>query len=253
MKVNSTRTAPPITAFAAPQARTMQAIVQDKYGSFSALELRHIDKPAIGDDDVFIRVQAASVHIGDWYCMTGLPYILRVVGLGFRKPKAYVRGMDVAGTVEAVGKNVTQFQTGDAVFGTCDGAFAEYACSRADTLAFKPANLTFEQAAAVPTSALAALQALRDVGGIQIGQKVLGLPSGRQPAPRVLIVGASGGVGMFAVQIAKSFGAEVTGVCSTAKVSMVRSLGADHVVDYTQSDFTRSGQREGLSRIACNH
>jgi NADPH:quinone reductase-like Zn-dependent oxidoreductase len=233
MKVNSTLTAPPITAFAASQASTMHAIVQDKYGSFSALELRHIDKPTIADDDVFIRVQAASVHIGDWYCMTGLPYILRVVGLGFRKPKAYVRGMDVAGTVEAVGENVTQFQAGDAVFGTCDGAFAEYASARADTLALKPANLTFEQAAAVPTSALAALQALRDVGGIQVGQKVL-------------IVGASGGVGMFAVQIAKSFGAEVTGVCSTTKVDMVRSLGADHVVDYTQGDFTRSGQRYDL-------
>jgi NADPH:quinone reductase-like Zn-dependent oxidoreductase len=165
--------------------------------------------------------------------MTGLPYILRVVGLGFRKPKAYVRGMDVAGTVEAIGKNVTQFQAGDDVFGTCDGAFAEYACARADTVAPKPANLTFEQAAAVPTSALAALQALRDAGGIRAGQKVL-------------IVGASGGVGLFAVQIAKSFGAEVTGVCSTAKVNMVRAIGADHVVDYTQGDFTRSGQRYDL-------
>jgi len=212
MNMNSILTAPPITTAASP-ATTMQAIVQDKYGLFSALELRHIDKPTIGDHDVFIRVQAASVHICDWYCMTGLPYILRVVGLGFRKPKAYVRGMDVAGTVEAVGKNVTQFQAGDDVFGTCDGAFAEYACARADTLALRPANLTFEQTAAVPTSALAALQALRDVGRIQVGQKVL-------------IVGASGGVGMFAVQIARSFGAEVTAVCSTTKLRWTRSAAS---------------------------
>ena len=165
--------------------------------------------------------------------MTGLPYLMRVIGFGLRAPKARVRGMDVAGTVEAVGKKVTQFQVGDDVFGTCNGSFAEYASTPADTLAPKPANLTFEQAAAVPTSAVAALQALRDAGGVKSGQ-------------RVLLVGASGGVGLFAVQIAKAFGAEVTGVCSTAKVDLVRSLGADQVIDYTQEDFTRSEQRYDL-------
>ena len=165
--------------------------------------------------------------------MTGLPYLLRVVGFGFRAPKVRVRGMDVAGTVEAVGTNVTEFRAGDEVFGTCNGSFAEYASTPQDTLAPKPANLTFEQAAAVPTSAVAALQALRDAGGTRSGQQVL-------------LVGASGGVGLFAVQIAKAFGAEVTGVCSTAKVDLVRSLGADHVIDYTQEDFTRSGPQYDL-------
>jgi NADPH:quinone reductase-like Zn-dependent oxidoreductase len=165
--------------------------------------------------------------------MTGLPYLLRVVGFGLRAPKVRVRGMDVAGTVEAVGKNVTRFHAGDDVFGTCDGSFAEYASTPADTLAPKPANLTFEQAAAVPTSAVAALQALRDAGGITSGQ-------------RVLLVGASGGVGLFAVQIAKAFGAEVTGVCSTTKMDLVRSLGADHVIDYTSEDLTQSEQRYDL-------
>ena len=164
--------------------------------------------------------------------MTGQPYLMRVIGFGFRGPKARVRGTDVAGVVEAVGKTVTQFRAGDEVFGTCDGSFAEYASARQDMLATKPPNLTFEQAAAVPTSAFTALQALR-TGGIQSGQKVL-------------IVGASGGVGIFAVQIAKSFGAEVTGVCSTAKLEMVRAIGADHVIDYTQEDFTRSGRRYDL-------
>src|SRR3979411_2116348 len=158
---------------------------------------------------------------------------MRIIGFGFRAPKARVRGIDVAGVVEAVGKNVKQFQAGDEVFGTCGGPFAEYALARADMLALKPANLTFEQAAAAPTSASTALQALRSAGGIQSGQKVL-------------IVGASGGVGIFAVQIAKSFGAEVTGVCSTAKVDAVRSVGADHIIDYTQEDFTRSGQQYDL-------
>lgn len=211
----------------------MKAIVQHRYGSAEVLELTEIDRPDIGDDGVLVRVHAAGVHIGDWHVMTGLPYLLRVVGFGLRAPKARIRGMDVAGRVEAVGKSVTRFQAGDEVFGTCDGSFAEYASAREDKLARKPANLTFEQAAAVPTSAFAALQALRNKGGIQPGQKVL-------------IVGASGGVGMFAVQIAKSFGADVTGVCSTTKVDLVRSLGADHVIDYTQVDFTRSGQRYDL-------
>jgi NADPH:quinone reductase-like Zn-dependent oxidoreductase len=209
---------------------TMQAIVQDTYGSADVLRLARIARPEIGDSEVLIRVHAASVHIGDWHVMTGLPYLLRVVGFGFRAPKARVRGMDVAGTVEAVGQNVTQFQAGDEVFGTCAGSFAEQAAARVDTLARKPANLTFEQAAAVPTSAVAALQALRNAGGIK-------------PSDEVLIIGASGGVGLFAVQIAKAFGAEVTGVCSTANVDLVRSVGADHVIDYTEEDFTQSGQQ----------
>jgi NADPH:quinone reductase-like Zn-dependent oxidoreductase len=213
-------------------ARRMQAIVQDQYGSADVLHLQHIDTPRVGPDDVLVRVHAAGVHIGDWHLMAGQPYLMRIMGFGFRAPKARIRGIDVAGTVEAVGRNVTRFHAGDAVFGTCDGSFAEYPSAPQDMLARKPARLTFEQAAAVPTSALTALQALR-TGGIQSGQKVL-------------IVGASGGVGRFAVQIAKSFGAEVSGVCSTAKVEMVRSAGADHVIDYTQADFTRSGRQYDL-------
>lgn len=216
-----------------PRGTTMQAIVQDVYGSAEALKLRDIEKPQIGDDDVLVRIRAAGVHIGDWHVMTGEPYLMRIMGFGFRAPKARVRGMDVAGTVEAVGKNVTRFRAGDDVFGTCDGSFAEYACAREDTLAPKPANLTFEQAATVATSACTALQALRDSGGIQPGQKVL-------------IVGASGGIGMFAVQLAKAFGAEVSGVCSTRKVDAVRSIGADHVIDYTREDFTQSGRQYDL-------
>jgi NADPH:quinone reductase-like Zn-dependent oxidoreductase len=216
------------------QVKTMQAIVQDQYGSTNVLKLQAIAKPAIGVDDVLVRVRAAGVHIGDWHLMSGEPYLMRIIGFGFRGPKARVRGMDVAGIVEAVGQNVTRFHVGDEVFGTCDGSFAEYASARDGMLALKPANLSFEQAAAIPTSAFTALQALR-TGGIQSGQKVL-------------IVGASGGVGLFAVQIAKSFGAEVTGVCSTAKVDIVRGVGADHVIDYTKEDFsnTRSGPRYDL-------
>jgi NADPH:quinone reductase-like Zn-dependent oxidoreductase len=216
-----------------PSAGTMRAIVQDQYGQTDVLRLAGIDRPKVDDDDVLIRVHAASVHIGDWHVMTGLPYLLRVVGFGFRAPKARVRGMDVAGTVEAVGQNVTQFQAGDEVFGICAGSFAEQATARVATLARKPANLTFEQAAAVPTSAVAALQALRNAGGIK-------------PSDKVLIIGASGGVGLFALQIAKSFGAEVTGVCSTAKVDLVRSVGADHVIDYAEEDVTQSGQQYDL-------
>jgi len=216
------------------QPTTMKAIVQDRYASADVLELRDVDKPELGDDDVLLRVHAAGVHIGgDWHLMTGLPYLMRIMGFGFCAPKARVRGMDVAGTVEAVGKNVTRFQAGAEVFGTCDGSFTEYACARADKLAPKPANLGFEQAAAVPTSAGTALQALRDSGGIKNEQKVL-------------IVGASGGVGMFAVQIAKSFGTKVTGVCSTTKVDTVRSIGADHVIGYTKDDFTRGWKRYDL-------
>ena len=212
---------------------TMKAITQDEYGLADVLHLQEIQKPEVGDHDVFLRVHAAGVRIGDWHMMTGEPRLMRIVGFGFRAPKARVRGIDVAGTVEAVGRNVTRFQAGNQVFGICDGSFAEYACARADKLASKPTNLTFEQAAAVPTSACTALQALRGPGDIQPGQ-------------RVLINGASGGVGLFAVQIARSFGAEVTGVCSTTKMDMVHSIGADHVIDYANEDFTRVPQRYDL-------
>ena len=203
----------------------MKAIVQDVYGSADVLELEDIDKPAVGDGDVRVQVRAAGVDPSVWHIMTGLPYVVRLMGLGLRRPKGRVRGLDVSGTVEAVGKDVTEFEPGDDVFGTCDGSFAEFACARPATLAPKPANLTFEQAAAVPVSGCTALQGLRDRGKISSGQ-------------RVLVIGAAGGVGSFAVQIAKHFGAEVTGVCSTAKLEMVRSLGADHLVDYSQEDFT---------------
>jgi NADPH:quinone reductase-like Zn-dependent oxidoreductase len=202
----------------------MKAIVQDTYGSPDVLQLRDIDKPVAGEDDLLVRVHAAGVDPGVWHLMTGLPYLVRIMGFGLRKPKVRVRGRDVAGRVEAVGTNVTQFQPGDEVFGICEGSFAEYVCARPDKLAPKPANLTFEQAAAVPISALTALQALRDRGKVQPGQEVL-------------IIGAAGGVGTFAVQIAKTFGADVTGVCSTTKVELVRSIGADHVIDYTREDF----------------
>jgi NADPH:quinone reductase-like Zn-dependent oxidoreductase len=205
----------------------MQAIVQDTYGSADVLKLRDIDQPVPTDNEVLVRVHAAGLHRGDWHVMTGLPYLIRLVvpDLGLRKPKIPVRGMDVAGTVEAVGTNVTRFQPGDEVFGWCDGSFAEYACAPEDQLAPKPATLTFEQAAAVPTSGFAALQGLRDSGEVQPGQKVL-------------IIGAAGAVGLLAVQLAKAFGAEVTGVCSTTQAGLVRSTGADHVIDYTRDDVT---------------
>jgi NADPH:quinone reductase-like Zn-dependent oxidoreductase len=173
------------------------------------------------------------VDPGVWHLMTGLPYLVRIMGYGLRTPKVRIRGRDVAGRVEAVGKNVTGFHLGEEVFGICDGSFAEYVCARADKLAPKPANLTFEQAAAVPISALTALQALRDRGKVQAGQKVL-------------IIGAAGGVGSFAVQLAKAFGAEVTGVCSTTKVDLVRSIGADEVIDYTREDFADGARRYDL-------
>jgi len=206
---------------------TMKAIVQDAYGSADVLELRDIDQPVPKDDEVLVQVHAAGLHRGDWHVMTGLPYLIRIVvpALGLRKPKVPVRGMDVAGRVAAVGKDVTRFRPGDAVFGWCDGSFAEYACAPEDNLAPKPANLSFEQAAAVPISGFAALQGLRDQGQVQPGQQVL-------------IIGAAGGVGSFAVQLAKAFGAEVTGVCSTTQADLVRSLGADDVIDYTRDDIT---------------
>jgi NADPH:quinone reductase-like Zn-dependent oxidoreductase len=208
----------------------VKAIVQATYGSPDVLELREIDTPVVGDDEVLVRVQAAGVDQGVWHLMAGLPYLVRIAGVGLRAPKNPVPGFDVAGRVEAVGANVTRFQPGDEVFGTCRGSFAEYACARADRLAPKPANLSFEQAAAVPISGYAALQAVRDQGKVRPGQ-------------RVLIIGAGGGVGTFAVQVAKSFGAEVTGVCSTAKTDLVRSLGADHVIDYTRENFADGGAR----------
>jgi NADPH:quinone reductase-like Zn-dependent oxidoreductase len=216
-----------------PRGETMKAIVQEKYGSPAVLELRDIDKPVVGDDDLLLRVHAAGVDPGVWHLMTGLPYLVRIMGFGLRRPKVRIRGRDVAGRVEAVGKNVTRFHPGDEVFGTCEGSFAEYVCARADRLAPKPANLTAEQAAAVPISGLTALQGLRDKGKVQPGQKVL-------------IIGAAGGVGTFAVQLAKTFGAEVTGVCSTTKVDLVQSIGADHVIDYTCEDFADGVQHYDL-------
>ena len=211
----------------------MKAIVQDEYGSpADVLKLEEIDKPAIKDDGVLVRIRAASLHIGDWHAFRGMPYIMRP-GYGLRRPRLRVPGTDIAGTVEAVGKDVTNFQPGDDVFGWCKGAFAEYASTGEAKLVRKPVNLSFEQAAAVPTSALTALQAIRDHGKAQPGQTVL-------------ITGASGGVGSFAVQIARALGADVTGVCSTRNVDLVRSIGAAHVVDYTQENFTTSEQRYDL-------
>jgi NADPH:quinone reductase-like Zn-dependent oxidoreductase len=214
----------------------MKAIVQDRYDSPDVLELKDIDKPVVKDDDVLVRVHATSVNPADWHFMRGEPYIARLQ-FGLRRPKHTVPGCDVSGQVEAVGNDVTMFQPGDEVFGSpfAHGlrAFAEYVCVSDDLLALKPANLSFDQAAAVPLAALTALQGLRDHGRIE-------------PGHEVLIIGASGGVGTFAVQIAKSFGAEVTGVCSTRNVDMVRSIGADHVIDYTQEDFTQGGQRYDL-------
>lgn len=207
----------------------MKAIVQDAYGSAGVLELRDIDRPSIAEDEVLIRVRAAGVNIADWAVMSGLPYIARPV-YGLRRPKAGVRGTDVAGTVEAIGSAVTRFQVGDDVFGASEGSYADYAAASESKLARKPANLSFEQAAAVPMAGLVALQALRDHG--QVG-----------PGRTVLINGASGGIGTFAVQIAKTLGAHVTGVTSTRNVELVRSLGADEVIDYTKDDFTATGRQ----------
>jgi len=210
----------------------MKAIVYERYGSPDVLELRDVEKPSVTDDGVLVRVRAASTNPYDWHFMRGKPYFARLM-FGLFKPKAHGLGADLAGEVEAVGKDVTRFRPGDAVFGEAAGAFAEYTCVPEGTLALKPANLSFEQAAAVPMGGVTALQGLRDRGKIRAGQKVL-------------VLGASGGVGTFAVQIAKSFGAEVTGVCSTRNVERVRKIGADHVVDYTREDFTRSGARYDL-------
>src|SRR5229473_8640816 len=217
---------------AAIPGNTMKAIVYCDYGSAN-LKLADVEKPTPNDDQVVVKVRAASVNPYDWHFIEGTPYIMRI-GVGLRKPKDTRLGVDFAGTVEAVGKKVTQFKPGDDVFGGRGGAFAEYVCPRADrAVALKPSNLTFEQAASVNIAGITALQALRDKGKVQSGQKVL-------------INGASGGVGTFAVQIAKSLGADVTGVCSTRNVEMVRSIGADQVIDYTQQDFTESGKRYDL-------
>jgi NADPH:quinone reductase-like Zn-dependent oxidoreductase len=211
----------------------MKAIVFSRYGSPDVLELRDVEKPEVGDDGVLVRVRAASVNPLDWHGMRGQPYIMRMAG-GVRRPKDNELGVDLAGEVEAVGKDVTRFRPGDEVFGVRSGAFGEYVRgSEKSSLVPKPGGMTFEQAAAVPVAGITALQGLRDKGQLQPGQ-------------HVLINGASGGVGTFAVQIAKAFGAEVTGVCSSANVEMVRSIGADHVVDYTREDFTKSGQRYDL-------
>jgi NADPH:quinone reductase-like Zn-dependent oxidoreductase len=213
------------------EVTTMKAIVQDKYGDAEdVLRLEEIDRPEVGDDEVLLRVHAAGVDRGVWHLMAGLPYPVRLAGQGVRAPKTRVRGREVAGRVEVVGKNVTSLRPGDEVFGIGEGCFAEYACATQDKLAPKPANITFEQAAAVGVSALTALQAVRDRGQLQPGQKVL-------------VIGASGGVGTFAVQIAKAFGADVTGVCSTTKVDLVRSFGADRVIDYTRDDIVDDAQR----------
>jgi NADPH:quinone reductase-like Zn-dependent oxidoreductase len=209
---------------------TMRAIVRDAYGSTDHLELRDMAKPEIGPDEVLVRIHAAGVDRGVWHVMTGLPYPIRLAGFGLRAPKNPVLGADLAGVVESVGNDVTRFQPGDEVFGIGTGSYAEYARAPESKLARKPANLTFEQAAVIAISGLTALQGLRDHGKVQPGHKVL-------------IGGASGGVGTYAVQLAKAFGAEVTAVCGTAKVSMVRSLGADRVIDYTQEDFVEAGQR----------
>jgi NADPH:quinone reductase-like Zn-dependent oxidoreductase len=216
---------------------SMRAVIYDRYGApEEVLKSRRIDKPQIGDEEVLVRVHAAGLHVGDCFGVRGSPLPVRLIS-GLRRPKYGVPGLDVAGRVEAVGGNVTRLQPGDEVFGACRwpsaGACAEYARAAEDHLALKPASLTFEQAAAIPTSALAALHGLRDAGKLQPGQ-------------RLLINGASGGVGTFAVQIGKALGAEVTAVCGTANVAMVRSLGADHVFDYTKTDFTTARSRYDL-------
>jgi len=213
----------------------MKAIVYHTYGSPDVLKLEEVQKPVPQDDEVLVKVHATSVNAGDWaHLLRGKPFLMRLMGFGLLKPKNKILGAAMAGRVEAVGRNVKQFQPGDEIFGDVSkcgwGAFAEYVCAREDALALKPANVTFEEAAAVPLAAVTALQGLRAKGQIKLGQQVL-------------IHGAGGGVGTFAVQIAKAFGAEVTAVCSTRNVDMVRSLGADQVIDYTQEDFTKNGQR----------
>jgi NADPH:quinone reductase-like Zn-dependent oxidoreductase len=211
----------------------MKAIVNTKYGSPDVLQFKEVEKPIPGEDQVLVKVYAASVNALDWHILRAKPFLVRLGGGGFLKPKDIIRGADMAGRVEAVGANVTQFRPGDEVFGGCNGGFAEYVCVREKSLVLKPANISFEEAAAVPVAALTALQAIRDTGKLQAGQ-------------HVLVNGAGGGVGTYSVQIAKALGAEVTAVCNTHNVDMVRSIGADHVVDYTRENVTRNGQRYDL-------
>ncbi|MGW6686199.1 NAD(P)-dependent alcohol dehydrogenase [Streptomyces sp. NPDC054961] len=211
----------------------MKAIVQDAYGASDVLELRDIEKPEPGRGEVLVAVRAAAVDAGVWHLMSGRPYLLRLMGFGLRAPKVRVRGRELAGRVEAVGEGVSAFRPGDEVFGIGEGTFAEYVCARQDKLAHKPAGLPLEEAAALPVSGLTALQALRDVGRVRPGQ-------------RVLVIGAAGGVGTFAVQLAKAYGAHVTGVCSTAKTELVRSLGADEAIDYTVEEFADGVRRYDL-------
>ena len=208
----------------------MKAVVRDTYGSVDVLRLGEVAKPVAGDGEVLVSVHAAGVDQGVWHLMVGMPYVMRLAGFGIRAPKNPLLGYDVAGRVEVVGANADQFRPGDEVFGTCRGSFAEYAVARVERLASKPVNVSFDQAAATPISGYAALQAVRDNGKVEAGQ-------------RVLIIGAGGGVGTFAVQIAKADGAEVTGVCGTSKVELVRSIGADHVIDYTKQDVGDDGDR----------
>jgi NADPH:quinone reductase-like Zn-dependent oxidoreductase len=217
-------------ATAEAQGRTMKAIIRDRYGSADVLHLREVEVPEVGQEEVLVRVRAAGLDRGAWHIMAGRPYLLRGAGYGLRRPKNPGLGSELAGVVEAVGAKVTGIAPGEAVFGTCSASFAEYAVAAPGKLARMPANLDFEHAAAVPVSAVTALQALRDHGHVRAGQ-------------RVLVIGASGGVGTFAVQIAKAHGANVTGVSSTPKVDLVRSLGADHVIDYTRAGITDDGKR----------
>lgn len=211
----------------------MKAIVRDKYGSPDILELREIDRPVPKENQVLVKIHAASANALDWHILRAKPFVVRLMGFGFLTPKRKILGADIAGVVEAVGKDVTRFKAGDEVFGSAMGGFAEYACYPEKWLASKPTNVSFVQAAAVPVAGLTALQGLRDKGEIK-------------PGHSVLVNGASGGVGTFAVQIAKALGAEVTGVCSGRNVDMVRSLGADHVIDYTQEDYSESGRKYDL-------
>ena len=236
----------PVSMASMPRGDKMRAIVQDAYGSSEVLRLAEIDRPEVAANEVLVEVVAAGMDRGTWHLMAGKPYLMRVMGFGFRRPKNGVPGLDVAGTVVAVGSEVTRFKSGDEVFGMSRGAFAEYAAVREDKLALKPPNLSFEQAAVVPISGGTAIQGLRDSGQIEAGQTVL-------------VIGASGGVGTYAVQLAKALGAEVTGVSSPGKVELVRSIGADHVLDYTRDDYLDGskkydlildiGGNNGLSRL----
>jgi NADPH:quinone reductase-like Zn-dependent oxidoreductase len=228
--MDSTTAGTPASPETLPSRRTMKAIIRDRYGTADVLHLSEVEVPEVGDEEVLVQVRAAGLDRGAWHVMAGLPFLIRGAGYGLRRPKNAGLGSELAGVVEAVGANVTGIAPGEAVFGTCSASFAEYAVTEPDKLARMPANLDFEHAAAVPVSAVTALQALRDHGRLRAGQ-------------RVLVIGASGGVGTFAVQIAKALGADVTGVASPPKVDLVRSLGADQVIDYTRADITDDGRR----------